>query len=118
MAFNVVARNQDDHVKNIAFLMDQQGRWALAPAYDVTYAYNPSGDWTSMHQMTMNGKQDGFTLDDFRTCARAASMKRGRAERIVEEVCATVSNWPRYADAAGVPEDTSEKIRKTLRLDF
>ena len=88
MVFNIVARNQDDHVKNIAFLMDRQGRWSLAPAFDVTYSYNPSGAWTSTHQMTLNGKRDGFTLEDFRACARSALMKRGRAETIVEEVVA------------------------------
>ncbi|MBY0270848.1 MAG: HipA domain-containing protein [Burkholderiales bacterium] len=49
------ARNQDDHVKNIAFLMDPQGRWSLAPAFDMTYSYNPAGLWTATHQMTMNG---------------------------------------------------------------
>ena len=72
MTFNIVARNQDDHVKNIAFLMDKAGHWSLAPAFDVTYSYNPSGSWTATHQMTMNGKRDGFTLADFRACARSA----------------------------------------------
>ena len=50
MVFNIVARNQDDHVKNIAFLMDQQGQWSLAPAFDVTYSYNPAGAWTARRQ--------------------------------------------------------------------
>jgi len=77
MVFNVLARNQDDHVKNIAFLMDKRGRWSLSPAFDVTYSYNPSGDWTANHQMTVNGKQDDFTLADFEAVARVASMKRG-----------------------------------------
>lgn len=72
----------DDHVKNIAFLMDKAGRWSLAPAFDVTYSYNPTGDWTARHQMPMNGKRDGFTLADFRACGKSALMKRGRAEAI------------------------------------
>ena len=80
MAFNIVARNQDDHVKNIAFLMSRRGVWSLAPAYDVTYSYNPYGRWTSSHQMSMNGRRDGFTREDFRECARAVSLKRGRAD--------------------------------------
>ena len=78
MVFNIVARNQDDHVKNIAFLMDKQGEWRLAPAFDMTYSYNPSGAWTATHQMTLNGKRDGFTLADFEARAKAAVMKRGR----------------------------------------
>ena len=71
MLFNVVARNQDDHVKNIAFLMDKAGAWSLAPAFDVTYAYNPAGLWTNRHQMTINGKTDGFSPGGFQ-CGRAS----------------------------------------------
>ncbi len=91
MTFNIIARNQDDHVKNIAFLMDKAGRWSLAPAFDITYSYNPTGSWTATHQMTMNRKRDGFTVADFRACAKSALMKRGRAEAIVEEVRAAVA---------------------------
>jgi serine/threonine-protein kinase HipA len=117
MAFNIVARNQDDHVKNIAFLMDKGGNWSLSPAFDVTYSYNPSGAWTASHQMTLNGKRDGFTLEDFRRCAKVASMKRGRAEAIVDEVRETVRCWNDYADAAGLDAPTCEQIRQTLRLE-
>jgi serine/threonine-protein kinase HipA len=118
MAFNIIARNQDDHVKNIAFLMDKAGRWSLAPAFDVTYAYNPSGDWTATHQMTMNGKRDGFTLADFRACAKNAVMKRGRAEAIVEEVSAAVSKWPDFAERAQVLNTWRKQIQKNLRSDL
>jgi serine/threonine-protein kinase HipA len=118
MAFNIIARNQDDHVKNIAFLMDKTGQWSLAPAFDVTYAYNPSGDWTAMHQMTMNGKRDGFTLADFRACAKSAMMKRGRAEAIVEKVHATLSKWPDFAEQAQVANNWRKQIQKSLRLDL
>jgi serine/threonine-protein kinase HipA len=116
MVFNIIARNQDDHVKNIAFLMDKNGRWSLSPAFDVTYSYNPTGAWTSSHQMTLNGKRDHFVLEDFRACARAASMKRGRAASLIEEVRGVVSRWRDYADAAGVPAPWRDEIHKTLRL--
>lgn len=116
MVFNVVARNQDDHVKNIAFLMDKAGNWSLAPAFDMTYSYNPSGAWTASHQMTLNGKRDDFVLDDFVACAKSASMKRGRAEAIVKEVQETVSRWRSYAEEAGVPADWRDKIQRVLRL--
>jgi serine/threonine-protein kinase HipA len=118
MAFNIVARNQDDHVKNIAFLMDKHGRWALAPAFDVTYSNNPSGAWTAIHQMTMNGKRDGFAIDDFRACARGAMMKRGRADAIVEEVAAAVARWPDYAGQAQVGDAWREQIQRDHRLSF
>ena len=117
MVFNVLARNQDDHVKNIAFLMNKQGRWSLSPAYDVIYAYNPSGDWTASHQMTVNGKRDGFSRADFEAVARGASMKRGRAAAIHEEVHAAVSRWMDFAGMAGVEDSRAKKIQKVLRLE-
>lgn len=117
MIFNIVARNQDDHVKNIAFLMGKKGEWSLAPAFDMTYSFQPSGKWTSTHQMTLNGKRDGFTLDDFRTCADSVSMQRGRAEAILDEVRRVVTRWPEYAEEAGVSVGWREKIAHTLRLE-
>jgi serine/threonine-protein kinase HipA len=116
MVFNIVARNQDDHVKNIAFLMDKSGAWSLAPAFDMTYSFNPTGAWTASHQMTLNGKREDFSMDDFNACARAASMKRGRAAAIVGEVQDVVSRWKDYAEAAGVPDAWLDKIQGALRL--
>ena len=118
MAFNIIARNQDDHVKNIAFLMDKSGQWSLTPAFDVTYSFNPSGDWTATHQMTMNGKRDGFTLADFRACAKSALMKRGRAEAIMKEVHVAVKKWPEFAEKARVLRAWRNQIQKNLRLDL
>jgi len=116
MVFNIVARNQDDHVKNIAFLMDKDGHWSLAPAFDMTYSYNPSGAWTAAHQMTLNGKKSDFTLEDFRACGKVASMKRGRAETILKEVRETVSRWQDYAEEAGVNPVQRDQINRALRL--
>ena len=116
MVFNIVARNQDDHVKNIAFLMDQQGQWSLAPAFDVTYSYNPAGAWTATHQMTMNGKRDGFTHKDFVACAKTAMMKRGRAATILDEVQVAVREWPAFAAAADVGYAWRDQIREAHRL--
>jgi serine/threonine-protein kinase HipA len=96
--------------------MDKSGAWSLSPAYDMTYSYNPEGLWTATHQMTLNGKRDGFVMDDFKACARSASMKRGRAEAIVAEVRDTVANWRHFAAQAGVPEVTWRQIQGALRL--
>ena len=117
MVFNVIARNQDDHVKNIAFLMNRLGQWSLAPAYDMTYSYQPSGRWTHRHQMTINGKQDDFTPDDFKQCGQAATLKRGEYRTIFRDVSQVVSRWSDYADDAGVDPIQRDKIHKTLRLD-
>ena len=118
IAFNIVARNQDDHVKNIAFLMDQSGTWSLAPAFDMTYSFNPTGAWTDKHQMSLNGKRDGFTPADFAACAKTASMKRGRAKTIVSEVISIVSMWIDYAKEAGVSLEKQNQIKRVLRLSF
>lgn len=118
MAFNIIGRNQDDHVKNIAFLMDKSGNWYLSPAFDMTYSYNPQGDWTSRHQMSLNGKRDNFTIEDFKACAKNASMKRGRAEEIVRQVQELVLQWKHFADKSGVPPEISDGIAKAHRTDI
>jgi serine/threonine-protein kinase HipA len=118
MVFNVVARNQDDHVKNIAFLMNKEGRWALSPAFDLTYSFNPAGSWTSRHQMSLNGKRDDFTLEDLRSCAHTALMKRGRAEAIFEEVRRAVLRWPEFANEAKVPDRWAEEIGRVHRVEL
>lgn len=116
MAFNIVAGNQDDHVKNIAFLMDKAGRWSLSPAFDMIYSYNPGGDRTSRHQMSLNGKRDGFTIEDFKAAAETASMKRGRAESIVDEVVDAVGRWREFADEVGVLPQQIKSIAAVHRL--
>lgn len=117
MIFNIIARNQDDHVKNIAFLMDRRGNWSLSPAFDVTYSFNPSGDWTNSHQMTINGKSDNFEMDDFLACGKSALLKHGQAKAIIAEVKKVVSRWSDYAEKAGVKIEHQEKIQKVLRLN-
>jgi serine/threonine-protein kinase HipA len=118
MTFNVVARNQDDHVKNIAFLMDRQGRWRLSPAYDVVYAYNPEGRQTRSHQMSINDQRDDFTLADLRAAAEVARLKRGQAEEILARVTKAVRAWPRLAADAGLAPRRIERIQSNHRLDL
>ena len=116
MLFNVVARNQDDHVKNIAFLMDRTGRWTLAPAFDVGYSYNPTGAWTATHQMSINGRRDGFSREDFAACARIGLLKKGRSDAILDEVRAAVARWPEFAAAAKLSPEKTETIARAHRL--
>jgi serine/threonine-protein kinase HipA len=118
MLFNVVGRNQDDHVKNIAFLMDRSGAWWLAPAFDVTYAFRPDGLWTGQHQMTVNGKRDDFTLEDFIACGETVALKRGRALAMLDEVIDAVRQWSSYAEKAGVAEADIVRVHRAHRLNF
>lgn len=114
MAFNIVGRNQDDHVKNIAFLMDPSGAWSLSPAFDI----NPSGAWTNTHQMSLNGKREDFDLEDFEACARTASMKRGRAKEILQQVQKGISKWKDFAEEVGVPNVVADSIAKSHRMNI
>jgi serine/threonine-protein kinase HipA len=114
MAFNLIARNQDDHTRNIAFLMDPSGRWQLSPAFDVMWAYRSQGPWTNQHQMRVNGKQDDFTQQDLLVAAQHYGIKDGRS--IIDNVGNAVAEWPRFAQEAGVTKGTSGRIGKTHRL--
>ena len=114
MVFNVIARNQDDHTKNIAFLMDQKGEWSLSPAFDMTYSYNPGGEWTHQHQMSINNKRDQITREDLLAVAQVSDLKH--ASKIIDEVKAAVQNWPHYANQARLDKKRTEAIKKQHRI--
>ena len=114
MIFNVVARNQDDHTKNIAFLMDQSGQWRLSPAFDVIYAYNPTGDWTSRHQMSTNGKRGDFIKDDLLQVGKEMNIKSRL--NIIDKIVEVVANWSSFAKNAGVEPSQIKSIGRTHRL--
>lgn len=110
MVFNVLARNQDDHVKNISFLMDRKGIWRLAPAYDVTYAYNPDGMWTGTHQMSINGKRDRITRQDLMAAAKHMGIKQAEAEQAIAAVGESLTRWYDFADKANITDRTAHQI--------
>ncbi|WP_170565701.1 type II toxin-antitoxin system HipA family toxin [Ruegeria atlantica] len=114
--FNVVARNQDDHVKNISFLMDRSGSWRLSPAYDVAYSFNPRGSWTRDHQMSLAGKRNDFTHDDLMVFASNAGLKPARAKQAIEEIVASVEKWNEHAEKAEIEPSDVSRIKRTFRL--
>ena len=116
MVFNVVVRNQDDHTKNISFLMGQDGKWRLSPAYDMGYAYNPDGAWTSTHQMSVNGKFDRIERADLLAFARSNNIKN--ASEIIDQVCECASRWPGIARNCGVPEKMIKAILPNMLLNL
>lgn len=116
--FNVVARNQDDHVKNISFLMDRSGTWRLSPAYDVAYSYNPSGSWTRDHQMSLAGKRNDFTHGDLMVFASNVGLKSTRANQAIEEIVGAVAQWHEFAERAGVEHSDVSRIEKTFRMNL
>lgn len=117
MVFNVMARNQDDHTKNIAFLMNRQGQWRLAPAYDIIYSYNPDGAWTRRHQMSVNGKHDHFEKEDFYAVAKRFNiLRKNGVDEVIEKTAAALARWPDFAADAGVPEQTIQQIASHHRV--
>jgi len=116
MVFNVIARNQDDHTKNIAYLMNKEGIWTLAPAFDMNYAYNPNGAWTSRHQMTINGKRDEFSTQDIDAVAKRFGIRNSRD--CVSEVKEAVARWTEIAKDAGVDNNVATRIAATHRLEL
>ncbi|MCW7470777.1 type II toxin-antitoxin system HipA family toxin [Leptospira kanakyensis] len=114
--FNVIARNQDDHTKNIAFLMDKHGNWKLSPAFDMTYSYNPNGQWTNRHQMSINGKREKFLNDDLVQLGKKADLKNFQIKAIIEQTKEVVSQWKKYAAEANVTPALQKEIKKNLTI--
>lgn len=109
MAFNVMAKNCDDHSKNYAFRLKQGGAWELAQAYDVTHAYNPKGEWTYQHLMSVNGKFSGIARADL--LAEADRFGVRRPQDALKVVRAAIDNWPEFARQAGLSQQTIDGIR-------
>ena len=116
MVFNVVIRNQDDHTKNISFLMDRQGKWTLSPAYDMGFAYNPKGGWTAQHQMSINGKFDNITRQDLLEFAKRNNIKE--ATEIIDRIAEVSSRWPFLARECEVPQPMIDAIMPNLKLSI
>ena len=116
MTFNIVARNHDDHSKNFGFILDEN-QWKLAPAYDLAYSYRPGSKWVNSHWMTLNGKRDDFTRDDFYILESLSPLfTRSKIDGIIDETISAVSEWPRLAADNEVPKDLIDGITPNLRL--
>ena len=113
--FNVIARNHDDHVKNFSFLMNNEGKWQISPAYDITYQYKDDGTWTNVHQSSINGKFDNFTKNDLLSFGKAFGIKK--ANHILEEVITVVSQWSKIAKELDIPKKEIENISNNLRVN-
>ena len=113
MLFNIMAKNLDDHTKNISFLMEPDGKWRLSPAYDVIYAHNPKGKWTNQHQMSLCGKRDHFTMQDFIIVADTIGITRPRI--IINEIFSAIQEWPTFAKEASIKKNIITEIGDWIR---
>lgn len=116
MVFNVIARNLDDHTKNISFLMDNNGGWKLSPAYDVTYAYNPESRWTRRHQLSINGKRDELNIEDLLKVGKEMNIKK--TKDIIDNVKDVISNWNIYAKDCNIPKSQIDSIASNHKIDI
>ena len=117
MVFNVIARNHDDHAKNFGFLLDQNNQWQLAPAYDLAYSYKPDSHWVSKHWMTLNGKQDNFTRDDFYSFEKLSPIfNKRKIDEVLNHTIEVVSQWEQLASEQEVPSLLIKEVSKNLRV--
>lgn len=113
MVFNILARNQDDHSKNHSFLLSQDGKWRISPAYDLCFSFNKNSKWIAVQQMRCNGKRDDFTLNDLLSCAEKADIKNPK--EIIKNVATGLSTWRDCTKKAGFPDIEAEKIESLFR---
>ena len=116
MVFNVLGVNNDDHVKNFSFLMDKDGIWTLAPAYDMTFSYRPDSLWVSQHQMSINGKGKNITLEDIMSVAKIMRISSRKAVKIIEEVRNALKKWEEYADKYSISETIITEIQEQMNI--
>lgn len=112
MVFNVLAANCDDHTKNFSFRLKQGGRWELAPAYDLCFAYDPTNIWVNQQTLSINGKRKGILKSDLMTIAKANSIKK--ADRIILQTKDVVSDWNSYAQKAMVNVKLAKHVDQNL----
>ena len=106
--------NCDDHVKNISFMMDREGMWKLSPAYDLTFAYNPSNRWLRGHQITLNGRTSDISDEDMLTCGRKMNLNKAFCIKVIRDIRDVVGEWPQYAEGCGIGGDTIRTIDRIL----
>lgn len=116
MIFNVLTKNNDDHVKNISFLMNRKGEWSLSPAYDLTLSYDPENRWLRAHQMSVNGRRTDITEDDILSCAAVMDIPRSKCRAMLERVKAAVSEFPRFAEQAHLTDKTAENVKRVMAI--
>jgi len=116
MVFNVISRNHDDHAKNFGFLLDKDNKWQLAPAYDLAYSYKPDSHWVSKHWMTLNGKQDNFTRDDFYSFEKLSPIfSKRNIDEVLNQTIEAVSQWEKLASEQEVPNSLIKEVSRNLR---
>ncbi|MDN4502830.1 type II toxin-antitoxin system HipA family toxin [Alteromonadaceae bacterium BrNp21-10] len=112
--FNVIGRNQDDHTKNFGFLMNRAGEWSLAPAFDMTYSYDPTGQWTKTHQIKLAGKQSSFSIDDLVRFGKHCNLKPKQANGIIEQVTTAFAQFGQLA----MDYDVSTNLISTIETNI
>ncbi|ATF93843.1 type II toxin-antitoxin system HipA family toxin [Cedecea neteri] len=119
MVFNVIARNHDDHTKNWSFMVNDDFKWTLAPAFDVAWSYKENSPWVNTHQLSIAGKRDNFHIDDMLSVAKnITGLRPSKARSIIEETIAVVSQWRELAESEGVPETLRDEVWNSLRLKW
>ena len=112
MAFNVMGRNCDDHTKNFGFILRQGQPWNLSPAYDVTHAYNPMGEWTYQHLMSVNQKFKDISKADLLEVASRFSVRK--PENVLSDVRSAIDSWSQFAKRANLSPSLQKRVANDL----
>jgi serine/threonine-protein kinase HipA len=110
MVFNVLTHNRDDHVKNFAFRMTDEGGWELAPAYDLVFSAGPGGE----HTMTIAGEGRAPGRRHLLQLAAPAGISGSGAESILDGVVSAAARWRVHARQAGVNTKSAKVIEKAI----
>jgi len=116
--FNIIGRNQDDHTKNFGFLMNRNGKWKLAPAFDMTYSFDPTGKWTKVHQIKFNKKQDSFTIEDFISFGKLCNINEKKVVAIVQSTIEAFDKFADYAEKYNVSVALKQTVLSNIRKNF
>jgi serine/threonine-protein kinase HipA len=118
LVFNVILVNQDDHVKNVSFLMDRKGKWKLSPAYDLTFSYDTGNKWLKAHQMLINGKNDNIKHEDLIAAGKTMGLSTQRCNRVISDVLAVEKNVRDYFERVNIREEVADMIGKVIKKHF
>ncbi len=114
MVFNIMSNNRDDHVKNFAFMIDENREWTLTPAYDLMYAEGPGGE----HSMDLLGEGTSPGGQEVMRLGKKSGLAKNEINNSVEQVLTAVKKWPEYAQTVGVTEQTMNYVQKRIKRNL
>ncbi|WP_316846020.1 type II toxin-antitoxin system HipA family toxin [Pedobacter psychrodurus] len=109
--FNVLAHNRDDHAKNFSYLMNENGEWKMAPAYDLTFSSGPNGEQSSM----VMGEGRNPKTSHLIKLGQEAKLSKKLIDEIIEQTNRSLSQWGNLAKKYNVTSTNTELIKSAIK---